>query len=571
MMKSKNVKIVFALAALMLTGFVGLVAAKEQLKSDYIAGGLRLPNIFANGMVLQRDKPVSVWGWAKPKSVITVEFAGQSKSATAGDDSKWSVKLDALNASSDSRTLIVRSGNKKLALDNVLVGEVWVCGGQSNMEWKLRSTRDADIELAAADYPQIRFIRLPKIAHIKPQEDFTVENENSPTGNWRTATAAQVENCTGVGYYFARRLHRNLKVPVGIIDNSWGGTMAQNWCSKESLANIPEMKDDINKFEAKLKKWIDGGREAGAKKRLTADLAEWEKARAAAKAKGERQPGRPNPKSYDNPALAGQPGGMFNGSLAPFTNMTVRGVLFYQGENNSFGNSWKPFHRTFATVISDWRAAFGQPDMPFGIIQIAGWSTRRSMSYDMNHHCNVVREIQFDIWQKTPNTGLIVTFDTNSDSNIHPKRKEPVGERSARWALAEVYDAKRAGSNSPLEWCGPVYESTEFADGKAYVSFKAASDSGLRFDKGVDVGFVIAGEDKVFHNARARVAANKNRRQQVIVWCDAVSKPVAVRYAQSNLPIGYLMNGRELRAFPFRSDNWPITPHQSTGSYVREK
>ncbi len=155
--------------------------------------------------------------------------------------------------------------------------------------------------------------------------------------------------------------------------------------------------------------------------------------------------------------------------------------------------------------------------MPFGIIQIAGWSNRRSMEYDTNHHCNIVREVQFDVWQSTPHTGPAVTFDTNSAGNIHPANKLPVGERSARWALAEVYGAKRAGSNEPLEWHGPVYDATEFVGGQAIVTFKQGSDQGLRLDKDTELGFAVAGEDKVFHNEHARIAQSKDRRVQLVV------------------------------------------------------
>ena len=551
--------------------FVLALAASATFGSAASGADLRLPHIFGSGMVLQQGKPVTVWGWATPATQVTIQFAGQTKSVTAMANSKWTVQLDAMNASFTPGSLVVRAGDQKLTLDDVLVGEVWVCGGQSNMERPLSSTVDADIDLVAADDPAIRFIRLPKVAHIEPQDDFPVESATDPVGHWRSATTKQVGNCTGVGYYFARRLHRNLKVPVGIIDNSWGGTLAHNWCMKESLARIGEMREDMEAFESKLKAWNDGGREEGAKKRLAADLAEWEKDSAAAKAKGGRTAGRPNPDNYANPALGHQPGGMFNGSLAPFTHMTIRGALFYQGENNSFGTAWKTYLRTLPAVIADWRAAFGDPSLPFGIIQIAGWSTRRTMDYDMNHHCNIVREVQFDVWQSTPNTGLIVTFDTNSDGNIHPGNKQPVGERSARWALSQVYGAKEAGSNRSLEWHGPVYEATEFANGQAIVTFKQGSDQGLRLDKDTELGFVVAGEDKVFHDAHARIVQSKDKRMQLVVSSEKVPNPVAVRYASSNLPVGGLMNGRELPAFPFRSDNWPITPHQASGTYVRSK
>lgn len=379
-----------------------------------------LPKIFGNGMVLQCDKPVGVWGWAKPGAKLTVSFAAQTKTATADADGNWSVKLDPMQASFDARQLIVKGDGGKVAFTDVLVGEVWICGGQSNMEWALRATRDADVEIPSANFPAIRFIRLPHIARMTPQKDFPVENAGHAEGNWRLCTPEQVENCTGVGYYFARRLHRRLNVPVGLIDTSWGGTMAQHWVRKETLRNFPEMKPYFDKFHQTLQTWIDGGRSEGAKNRYAADLKEWEAKRDKAKASGERQPRRPNANSYTTPADKHQPGGMFNGMIAPLTPLAVRGVLFYQGENNSFGESWKPFHSTFPAVIADWRKTFGDDNLPFGIIQIAGWSNRRTMEYDMNHHTNVVREIQLDTWKKTPNTGLIVTFDTNSNGSIHP-------------------------------------------------------------------------------------------------------------------------------------------------------
>ncbi|MFP6872983.1 MAG: sialate O-acetylesterase [Verrucomicrobiales bacterium] len=535
------------------------------------AAKLRLPNIFGESMVLQRDKPVALWGWATPDAQVTVSFAGQSKSAATAKDGTWSLKLDPMPAAAQPRSLRVSSGGENLNIGNILVGEVWICGGQSNMEWTLRGSRDADLELTAADFPAIRFIRLPKVARISPQDDFPVETPVNPVGNWHSAVSGQVENCTAVGYYFARRLHRQLKVPVGIIDNSWGGTRAQHWCSKKTLATIPEMAPDLEKFTSAHKAWIDGGHAAGAEERLAKALADWEKQRQQAKAKGEREPRRPNANNYRDPANSGQPGGMFNGSLMPVAKTTIRGALFYQGENNSFTTAWKPFHRTFPAVIADWRAAFNEPGLPFGIIQIAGWSNRRSMAYDMNHHCNIVREIQADTWRDIQNTGLIVTYDTNSNGSIHPGRKLPVGGRAARWALAEVYGTKQAGSDKPLEWRGPLFEAATFGNNKAFVTFQGGTDRGLRLDQDVDVGFVLAGKDRVFHHARARISQRKtDKRQQVELWCDEVSEPVAVRYAFSNLPMGGLMNARELPAYPFRSDDWPMTPHQSTGSYQRQ-
>ena len=527
---------------------------------------LRLPNLLQSKMVLQRGKPVTIWGWAKAGTEVNAKFAGQNKSTKANDKGRWTLQLDKLETSFKGRELVVTSGTEKITLTDILVGEVWVCGGQSNMEWSLRASRDSDLEVASADSPHIRFIRLPHIARPTPQEDFPVVNETNAQGNWRQAIPEQVENCTAVGYYFAQRISRRLKVPVGLIDVSWGGTMAQHWVLNETLKPFPEMQPYHEKFEAAMKAWVDGGEKEGADKRYAADLKAWEKARAEAKAKGEREPRRPNQNNYTTPANKRQPGGMMNGMILPISKMTIAGALFYQGENNSFGTSWKPFHRTFPAVITDWRRVFGDESLPMGLVQIASWSTRRSMTYDMNHHTNVIREIQHLSWASFKNTGLIVTYDTNSNGSIHPGHKRPVGERLARWALAQVYQATPHKSNKPIEWRGPIYAGHEIKDGKVYINFEGETARGLRLNKDVAEGFYIAGKDQEFKHGRARIQGS-----QLVVWHEEIKEPVAVRYAWSNLPHGTLLNFRELPAYPFRTDNWPLTPHQSTGSYEVDK
>ena len=527
---------------------------------------LRMPKVFGNGMVLQKDKPVKLWGWAEADQKILARIGDRSAQGKADGKGRWLLELKPMEASGKGRQLVVSAGKESLAYEDVLIGEVWICGGQSNMEWTLRSTRDADLELESADTPAIRFLRLPKVANLEPQDDFPVKSPENPEGNWRRAVPGQVENCTGVGYYFARRLHRVLKVPVGLVDVSWGGTMAQHWCSKKTLRGIKEVEPYFEKFETALREWREGGGKAGADKRFQSDLKAYREARAKWEEKKEgRAPRGPNANAYSDPAQKGQPGGMYNGMILPIAKLSIRGALFYQGENNSFTVGWKPFHRTFPSVISDWRRAFGEENLPFGIVQIAGWSNRRGMTYDMNHHCNVIREIQHVVWQGTPGTGLIATYDTNSNGSIHPGRKMPVGERSARWALAEIYGFKSDGGRKNLEWMGPVYESHRTENGKMIISFREETRRGLRLDQDVEVGFYVAGKDRVFREARARVDQGKGT---VVIWHDEVPEPVAARYAFSNLPMGGLMNARELPAYPFRTDDWPITPHQSTGSYL---
>ena len=523
---------------------------------------LKLPNIFGSQMVLQRDKPARIWGWADSEKEVVVLFAGQEKSITAGKDGKWEISLDPMPANSKGQSLKVISGDTSITYDDVLLGDVWICGGQSNMEWRLRSSRDADIEIPSARYPAIRFIRIEPAGLPEPQDNFPAENG---AGVWSPCSPETIGDCSGVAYFFAQRLHRRLDVPIGLVNAAWGGTMAQHWVTRGTLETLPSMKSYLKEYEDKCQTWIDGGAEDGAAKRLAEDLKKWEALAKATEAKGEKKPGgKPNPRSYQNPAQGRIPSGALNAMIIPLEGLTVRGTLFYQGENNSFGNTWIPFQETFPSVISDWRKIFRNEDMPFGIIQIAGWRTRRSMTYDMNHHTNVIREQQFLTWQNTPNTGLIVSFDANSDSNIHPRRKYPVGDRSARWALSTVYDIKDGTRpQDPLEWHGPIYQSMKIQKNKILISFEDEGSSGLRLDQTDARGFYIAGKDQVFHHAEARVV----KPATVEIWSDDVPNPVAVRYAWSNLPLGTLLNGRELPAYPFRTDTWPLKPHYGEDLY----
>lgn len=510
-------------------------------------------------MILQADKPVSVWGWAKKEATIQVNIGESSAKTTADGDGAWAIQLPKLTKTFEPRELIIESGSERVVIKDVLVGEVWLCGGQSNMAWTLGGSRDGDLEIASADTPHIRFIRVPLIARGDPQTDFDVDSPTSREGNWRLATPELVDNCSAVGYYFARRLSRLLKSPIGLIDVSWGGTMAQHWVSSKTLADIPEMQPYHADYQEAVSSWVNGGGKTGAQKRFETDLAAWELAVKIAKDSGAQEPRRPSPADYQNPSHKRHPAGMINGMIYPISHLSVRGVLFYQGENNSFGTSWKPFYATYPAVIEDWRVLFDDPTLPFGLVQIAGWSNRRSMTYDMNHHTNVIRELQHLTWQRSSNTGLIATYDTNSNGSIHPGHKRPVGERLARWALNEVYQ-EQVGRQ--IVWRGPLYKSHAIDSGKIFVSFQEGTAQGLRLDKDIVQGFYIAAKDRVFYHANARISG-----QTVVVWHDEIKDPVAVRYGFSNLPHGTLLNGKELPAYPFRTDTWPITPHQSTGNY----
>ena len=515
-------------------------------------------------MVLQRDEPVRVWGWGRAGQRAVVAYGAREQRATVDAAGRWDVTFAAMPASGDGRDLTLMLGGERYSISDVVVGEVWVCGGQSNMAWTVRGTRDADLEIACADDPLLRFVRLPLEARGAPRRDYVRPEHGGAGGGWRRIAPASVGECTGVGYYFAQRLRRRLKVPVGIVDVSWGGTLAQFWVSKPRLRALASVRPMFQQFEQDLAAWREGGGEQGARKQYEAALAEWEQARAAAAQAGKKAPRKPGFGPFEDPRTKRHPGAGFDGMMAPLRGLTVRGALYFQGENNAFGDMYSPFPDTYPAVIAEWRELFGKPSLPMGLIQIGGWSTRRSMTYDMNHHTNVVREVQFDTWRATPDTGLIVTFDLNSNSNIHPGHKRPVGDRAARWALAAVYD-ERGHDKRPLRWRGPVFASAEASGGKLTVRFESGTADGLRLDKNHPLGFYVAGEDQVFHVAAARVVD----KTALEVWSDAVPAPVAVRYAWSNLPLGSVMNGKELPAYPFRSDDWLIKPHRSDSSYAR--
>ena len=535
--------------------------------SSHVLAAPKLAAVFGNRMVLQRGRPVKIWGTADSQAKITVTFAGQMQTTVTDADGNWSVTLERLQASSTPRNLVVEAKGSRTVVHEVLVGDVWLCGGQSNMAMTLRSTVNRDLEIASADFRSIRFLRVPLISRGTPQSDLPTPKPKSGEGNWQLATTENVGNCTGVGFHFGKILHRMLKIPIGLVDVSWGGTMAQHWVSEAKLKPIPAMAPYFEQYAAKKKQWDAFGGPQAAQRAYQKAVKKWEALRDEAKKKKARPPRRPNAGTYQDPRQQRHPAGMYNGMIHPIRQFQFRGILFYQGENNSFGESWKPFPRTFPLVISQWRETFGP--LPFGIIQIAGWSNRRTMTYDMNHHTNVIREIQFDTWRDTRDTGLIATYDTNSNQSIHPGAKRPVGERAARWALAEVYKVPSATSREPLVWKGPIYTSHEIQGGRVVVAFEGQTGRGLRLDKDDDIGFYVAGKDRIFHHARARVT-RKDRVDRLEVWSEKVKQPVAVRYAWSNLPVGRLMNHLELPAFPFRTDDWPLTPHQSKGDYHRK-
>jgi len=505
-----------------LVGFIvlgGLTASAET----------KMPAIFGSRMVLQRDMPVKVWGWDDAGKSVTVEFAGQTKSAVAADDGRWEVVLDALKTSAEGRALVV-TGSTTQRFDNVLVGEVWLCSGQSNMQWSLQNSDDPDLESLTAKYSKIRFISVPQVGTQEPQNDFR--------GQWNLCTPETVKHFSAVGYFFGRQLHQTLDVPIGLINNAWGGSSAEAWVRRDVLEASGDCDTYIEMWEQK-----EADMESGKSQKLyDANLAKWQQETAAAKAAGKRGPRKPRHPEHD---MRGQhrPGNLYAGVLHPIIGYGIRGTIWYQGESNA-GRAWN-YRKLFPLMITHWREQWGQGDFPFYWVQLADFQDEVDQPTDSNWA--ELRESQ-TLTLSLPNTGQAVITDLGEAHDIHPRNKQGVAKRLARLALAKDYGLD-------IVCRSPEYRSMEKQGNKIVVAFDHVGPGLDTFDVREPLGFAICGEDKVWHNAKAQLQG----RDKVQVWCDTVADPIAVRYAWAQNPVCNLQNRTGLPVTPFRTDDFPLT------------
>lgn len=500
--------------------FAGLAVATIAAVGSSARAEVKLPAIFGEHMVLQRDQANPVWGWADPGEEVTVKIADQTKTAKAGDDGAWRVTLDPLPVGGPLELVV--EGKNKVSFGDVLVGEVWICSGQSNMQWPVSAAVDGDLEALAANRPQIRLISVPQVGTQEPQRDFQ--------GEWQVCSPETVGSFSAVGYFFGRQLQETLNVPIGLIDNSWGGSSCEAWIPRDRLAADPKYKDLLDL-------WAE--REA--------DLPEAQKAfeayqAAAAKAKAE---GQPAPKAVANPdgLMRGnaRPGNIYNGVLLPTIGYGIRGVVWYQGENNA-GRAHQ-YRDMFPLMIETWRDLWKQGDFPFYWVQLADFMAEKPEPEDSAWA--ELREAQ-TMALRLPNTGQAVIIDIGEGKDIHPRNKQDVGKRLARWALSRDY-----GVNVPAQ--SPTYKSMEAKDGKITLTFDHV-DGGFRpFDVSAPLGFAIAGADRKFVWADAKITGPNT----VEVWSDKVAAPEAVRYGWADNPVCNLYSNAGLPTTPFRTDDWP--------------
>ncbi|NOZ20357.1 MAG: sialate O-acetylesterase [Planctomycetes bacterium] len=489
-------------------------------------------------MVLQQGMEAPVWGKADEGEKVTVTFCGQTVFANA-KDGKWMVRLKPLKAGGP-HTMTV-AGKNTIEIKNVLVGEVWVCSGQSNMAMTVNRCANAEEEVANSKNPMLRLYTVPRRIAGEPQKN--VE------GKWVEAGPDTVGGFSGVGYFFGRELQKALKVPVGLIHTSWGGTPSEAWTSMPTLEATPEAKSILDRYAEAVKNLPKAMErfEAAKEKYKAEKLPAWRKAAAEAKKAGKPIPRRPRPPRVPyGPGHPHRPAGLYNGMIAPLIPFAIKGAIWYQGESNA-GRAYQ-YRTLFPAMITDWRKNWGEGNFGFFFVQLAPF--RQPPTKPEDSAWAELREAQL-MTLSLPNTGMAVITDVGDAKNIHPTRKQIVGTRLALSARGVTYGEKIVHS-------GPVYKSMKVNGNKAVLTFDhiagglMVKDGDLMEHDGKLKGFTIAGKDKVFHNASAEIKGDK-----VVVSCPEVQKPAAVRYGWANYPIVNLYNTEGLPASPFRTDNWP--------------
>ena len=524
---------------------------------------VKLPAFFSDHMMLQREMPVPIWGTAGAGEKVTVAFAGQKKTATADNSGKWRVTLDKMPASAEPRELTV-SGSNARKISDVLVGEVWLASGQSNMGFPLSSAHNAAEAVASATDAQLRFFTVKNATAAEPQGDLH--------GTWEASDPSTAKGFSAVAYFFARELRAKLGCPVAILHSSWGGTPAQAWLSIDAFRQEPPFENYVKRYDEALLKHREALAHPETMEAYRKDLAQWQKEVAPAfndamkawnaglKTSPKPTPAKPepaNPDPMDIPSPSSRPGTpsvIFNAKIAPLAGYAMRGAIWYQGEAN--GGQGVEYRTLLPRLIGDWRARWAQGDFPFLIVQLAAWDMDKNPA--PMHQWPWLREAQSLTVKTVPKTGLAVAIDVGDPKDVHPKGKLAVGQRLALAARKIAY-----GEN--VVHAGPVFREMKISGAKVRAQFaeigggliigqapwRAEGDPQWPQDK--LIGFTIAGEDRVWHDAEAKIDGDS-----VILSSAEVSKPVAIRYGWANAPRCNLYNRGGLPASPFRSDDWPM-------------
>jgi sialate O-acetylesterase len=474
---------------------------------------VKVPNIFTDHMVLQQGQKNRIWGIASPGEAVVVSIDKQSHKGTAGADGNWQVALDPLPVGGPY--VLTIKGSNEIKIDDVLVGEVWVCSGQSNMQWRVNDSNDPDLEQLAAKYPRIRMINYEQ----KGSQQVVWSH---PDRKWQVCSPSTVSSFSAVGYFFARQLHQTLDVPVGMINNAWGGSACEAWVRRD-LLNADE------KYRPLMEDWENREATFAALSAKT-DLSDAEKKQL----NDLRGPMGGNHR----------PANIYNGVLKSHLGYGIRGAIWYQGESNA-GRAYQ-YRDLFPLMIKSWRDEWGQGDFPFYWVQLADYMAENPNQSDSAWA--ELREAQTMTMSRLPNTGEAVIIDIGQGNDIHPKNKVDVGRRLARWALAKDYGVK-------IPYHSPQFKSLEKEGNKIVLTFDYVEKKWRRpFDVDEPRGFMIAGEDRKFVRATAKILPDN---QRIEVTAAGVENPVAVRYAWGDNPVVNLYDDAGLPLTPFRTDDWP--------------
>ena len=486
---------------------------------------VRLPSIFTDHMVLQRDKAVPVWGKAAPGEEVTVEFAGQKKTTKADASGKWMVKLDPMPANAEPQVL--KAGN--VSVQDVLIGEVWLASGQSNMEWEMQMKPDSQADIPNTTHPNLRLIEVPKTTALTPQDDVPAK--------WARSSPESAATFSAIGYYFGLKLHEELKVPVGIVLSAWGGTRIEPWTSIEGFDAVPELKD----FAADVRANLPGSDAyRTAHEQHLAAVTQWQQAVKTALEKNQPVPALPGqPQTFT--ADAGTPTALYHAMIHPLVPFALRGAIWYQGESNH--NEGFVYTDKKKALLASWRSVFQQPELPFYFVQIAPF-----------HYGTEDEEILAQFWQaqreclKIPHTGMAAISDIGEVPDIHPAKKKEVARRLSLWALSQTYGRSEIDPN------GPLYDSHSVEGAAVRVKFDHATGGLAARDGKALTHFEIAGRDGVFQPAEAKIDGDS-----VVLTSAKVPQPRRARFAWSKLAIANLMNADGLPATAFHT-HWPVDP-----------
>lgn len=473
---------------------------------------LELPKVIGSNMVLQRGVEVPIWGWDDPGNEVSVLIGNKRKVAKVAEDGKWTVRLDPMEAGGPHEIQIT-SGQDQIILDNVLFGEVWICSGQSNMEWSVKGSNNPGEEIANAKYPKIRLFHIPKKASTFPEKDCNA--------SWKECSPESVANFSAVAYYFGRHLQSELNVPIGLVGTAWGGTRIEPWTpipGFDSVDNLRSIADKVRRFSD-----LD----------LIVDRAQrWADAVKNAVQNGRRIPSPPQVPKLNH----GNPTGLYNGMIAPVVPYAVKGAIWYQGESNV--GEGMLYHDKMRALIAGWRHVFNNKDLSFHFVQLAPYRYNRADSLP-------------NIWEAqaatlaVPGTGMAIITDIGNTQDIHPRNKQDVGKRLALWSLAKDYGKEKS------VYSGPLYKSMKVEGDKIRINF-AHTGTGLTSRDGKDLtDFMISGPNGEFVSAKAIIDGHT-----VIVSAENVTEPKNVRFGWHETVNPNLSNKEGLPASPFKTDDW---------------